>query len=67
MENTDWKALARARGLELSDSELERLLEPLRNLEGRFRPLAKSISLTLDPAVIFRAGLFAWPDPRSGE
>ena len=61
MENTDWKALARARGSRLEDSELERILEPLRNLEKRFRPLAKAIPPTRDPAVIFRA------DPESGE
>jgi hypothetical protein len=58
---TDWKALARARGSQLEDSELERILEPLHNLEKRFRPLAKAIPPALDPAVIFRA------DPESGE
>jgi hypothetical protein len=55
MDNTDWKALARARGSELEDAELERVLEPLRNLEKRFRPLAEALPPTLEPAPIFRA------------
>lgn len=53
MDNTDWKA--RARGSEIEDAELERVLEPLRDLEKRFRPLAKALPLSLDPAPIFRA------------
>jgi hypothetical protein len=55
MESTDWKALARARGSQLEDAELERTLEPLRNLENRFRPLAAALPSTLSPATIFRA------------
>jgi hypothetical protein len=54
MNNTDWKALARARGSELEDAELERILEPLRDLEKRFRPLAGALPPTLDPAPVFR-------------
>jgi hypothetical protein len=55
MDNTDWETLARARGLEIEDSELQRVLEPLRDLEKRFRPLVGGIPLALDPAPIFRA------------
>jgi hypothetical protein len=55
MDNTDWKSLARARGSQVEDAELERVLEPLRDLEKRFRPLAETLPRTLDPAPIFRA------------
>ncbi|HEY7392099.1 MAG TPA: hypothetical protein VH640_26510 [Bryobacteraceae bacterium] len=55
MDNTDWKALARARGSQLGDEELERTVKPLRDLEKRFRPLAKALPATLDPATIFLA------------
>jgi hypothetical protein len=55
MDNTDWKALARARGSKLEDEELARVLEPLRDLEKRFRPLAGALPSALDPAPIFRA------------
>jgi hypothetical protein len=55
MDNTDWKALGRARGSQLGDAELERMVEPLRDLEKRFRPLAQELPPTLDPATIFRA------------
>jgi hypothetical protein len=53
MDNTDWKA--RARGSNVEDAELDRALEPLRDLEKRFRPLAHALPLALDPATIFRA------------
>lgn len=55
MGNTDWKAIARARGSDLEDAELERTVEPLRDLEKRFRALADALPLVLDPATIFRA------------
>jgi len=55
----DWEALAKARGLELSPDELDRVIEPLRALEGRFRPLANGLSSNLDPATTFRAN----PEP----
>jgi hypothetical protein len=61
MESTDWKALARARGSQLEDAELERTFEPLSNLENRFRPLAAALPPTVDPATIFCA------NPESGE
>ncbi|HLI85841.1 MAG TPA: hypothetical protein VKV17_18150 [Bryobacteraceae bacterium] len=55
MPLTDWKALARARGSQLENPELDRILEPLATLEARFRPLAEALPATLDPAPIFRA------------
>ena len=58
---TDWIALAKARGLEMPDAERERIVEPLRALERRFRPLALKLSPDILPAVIFHA------DPERGE
>jgi hypothetical protein len=55
MGNTDWKAVAHARGSEVEDAELKRVLEPLRDLEKRFRPLAQALPPALDPATVFRA------------
>jgi len=52
---TDWEALAKACGLELSPAELDRVIEPLRALERRFRPLANGLSSNLHPATTFRA------------
>ena len=53
---TDWEALARARGFEIPPGELDRVIEPLRALERRFRPLSQGLS-NLDPATTFRANL----------
>ena len=58
---SDWEALARARGLEMTPEQLNRLVEPLRALEKRFHPLAADLSFDLDPATTFCA------DPESHE
>ena len=58
---TDWEALARTRGFELPPEQLDRVVEPLRALERRFRPLAAGLSFDLEPATTFRA------DPESRE
>ena len=58
---TDWEALAKARGLEIPPAEMDRVIEPLRALERRFRPLAAGLSFDLDPATTFCA------DPESRE
>lgn len=55
MNLTGWKALASARGLEMEEAELDRVLDALQALERRFRPLALGIAPTLHPATIFRA------------
>jgi len=57
---SDWDALARARGLEGSPEQLNRVIEPLRALERRFRPLTAGLSFDLDPATTFCAD----PEPR---
>ena len=58
---TNWEALARARGFEIPPEQLDRVVEPLRALEKRLRPLASSLPFDLDPATTFRA------DPESRE
>jgi len=58
---TDWEALVRARGLEIPPEQLDRVIEPLRALDRRFRPLAAALSFDLDPATRFCA------DPESRE
>lgn len=58
---TDWEALAKARGFEISPTDLDRVIKPLRALERRFRPLAAGLSSGMDPATTFRA------DPESRE
>jgi hypothetical protein len=55
MPHTDWKALAQARGLEIADSELDRIAGPLIVLEQKFRPLAQAVASDLQPAAVFRA------------
>jgi len=57
----DWEALAKACGLEIPPEQLDRLVEPLRALEKRFRPLASGLLFDVDPATTFCA------DPESRE
>jgi hypothetical protein len=52
----DWIALAKARGLNIPDAELERIVGPLRVLEERFRPLVPGIPPRLTTATILRVG-----------
>ena len=51
---TNWSALAKARGLELSIRELDRIAAPLQSLEEAFRPLIADLSPDLDPCTTFR-------------
>lgn len=46
----DWKAIARASGLEIPAEELDRIVSPLDALEEAFRPLMKHLSADLEPA-----------------
>jgi len=61
MPQTDWAALAKARGVGIPDADLERVVGPLRALERVFRPLALQIPSGVSPATVFRA------DVESGE
>jgi hypothetical protein len=50
----DWKLLAKALGLDISDQEIDRLKPALDSLEAAFRPLTASIPGDVEPALIFR-------------
>lgn len=47
----DWKAIARASGLDLPAGEMDRILQPLESLEETFRPLVSSLTPDMEPAV----------------
>lgn len=51
---TDWILLAAARRLGIPDEELERGGPVMEALEASFRPLARSIPLEVEPAVLFQ-------------
>jgi hypothetical protein len=52
---TDWKAIARARRLEIPNDALDRIADPLNALETAMRPLLDSVPPEVEPAVAFRA------------
>jgi hypothetical protein len=47
----DFKALARARGLDIPEAELDRIVPTLETLEAAFRPLAADLPASLEPAI----------------
>ena len=47
---TDFKAVARARGLDIPEAELERIARTLEALESAFRPLTADLPASLEPA-----------------
>jgi len=53
----DWKAVARARGLEIPDADLDGITPRLDALEEAFRPPALQLKPEQEPATIFRAGV----------
>jgi hypothetical protein len=53
---TDWKAIARARGMDIPANELERTLHPLDSLEETFRPMVRHLGPADEPATVFRPG-----------
>lgn len=52
---TDWKAIARARGLAIPEAEIEAIAPRLDALEAAFRPLAANFTPDQEPAAVFRA------------
>jgi hypothetical protein len=50
----DWRAIARACGLEIPAKDFERIGPPLDALEESFRPLTRDLAPDLEPAVDFR-------------
>lgn len=49
----DWKAIARASGLDLAAAELDKVVKPLDALEEMFRPLVRDLTPDIEPATGF--------------
>jgi len=49
----DWRAIAKAHGLDLSARDLDRIAPPLDALEEAFRPLVRDLAPGLEPSVEF--------------
>jgi hypothetical protein len=50
----DWRAIAKASGIEIPAKDLDRIAPPLDALEAAFRPLAKDLTPDVEPSVEFR-------------
>jgi hypothetical protein len=50
----DWRAIAKASGLEVDPAHLNRIAEPLEALEAAFRPLVKDLMPDVEPATGLR-------------
>jgi hypothetical protein len=46
----DWKALAKAQGIDIPAEELERAVAPLNEMEEIFRSLVRDLSPEIEPA-----------------
>lgn len=49
----DWRSLAKASGLQLSQQEIDRVAGPLEDLEVTFRQMSRDLSPDLEPAIEF--------------
>jgi hypothetical protein len=49
----DWRAIAKASGLDLDPAQLDRIAEPLQALEAAFRPLVNRLTPDVEPATGF--------------
>ena len=52
----DWKAIAKASGLEVDATQLNRIAETLETLDAAFRPLLKHLTPGVEPATGLRLG-----------
>jgi len=50
----NWRAIAKASGLEVDPTQLNRIAEPLEALEAAFRPLVKDLTPGVEPATGLR-------------
>jgi len=50
----DWRTIAKASGLDLDPTQLDRIAEPLEALEAVFRPLVKDLAPGVEPATGLR-------------
>ena len=51
----DWKAIAKARGIEIPAADLEVIAPRLDALEAAFRPLTRQLTPDQEPAAAFHA------------
>jgi len=51
----DWKKIAKASGMGISEEGLDRIAQTLDGLEQNFRPLVRTLQPETDPAPVFRA------------
>ena len=51
----DWRAIAKAGGLDVPDRDLDRIAGPLEALEEAFRPLVQDLRAEDEPATSFSA------------
>jgi hypothetical protein len=50
----DWRAIAKASGLDVDPAQLIRIAEPLQALESAFRPLVNRLTPDVEPATGLR-------------
>ena len=50
----DWKAIAKASGIEVDPTQLNRIAETLETLDAAFRPLLKDLTPGVEPATGLR-------------
>jgi hypothetical protein len=50
----DWRAIAKASGIQADATRLDRIAEPLEALEAAFRPLVKDLAPEVEPATGLR-------------
>jgi hypothetical protein len=50
---TDWKTIANASGIRISDEDLERVAPSLDALESAVRPLLAGLTTDVEPAISF--------------
>ena len=50
----DWKAIAKASGIEADPTQLNRIAETLETLDAAFRPLLKDLTPGVEPATGLR-------------
>jgi hypothetical protein len=50
----DWRAIAKASGIEVDSTQLDRIAGPLEALEAAFRPLVKALDPGVEPAIVLR-------------
>ncbi len=55
-DQTDWKALAQARRLDIPEAALDAIAERLDALQEALRPLAQKLTPDQEPALRFHAG-----------